>query len=220
MTRGGHTPSTAEPPLVETKLSRPRSRANVVARPRLLRALDELADTELTLVSAPVGGGKSLLVAAWCDARPDAAVAWISLDAADDDRHTPLDVPRDRDRPDPSRAGAACPPPPRPLRGEREAGRRRVAERHLRVWRARDPRPRRPPRAARRGDAALVRARRRAPALQRPDRCADAIRPADPACTAPCEAVARGAPGQRAGLHARGSAGVARRPGRDRPGRA
>ena len=70
---------------METKLSRPRSRANVVARPRLLRALDELADTELTLVSAPVGGGKSLLVAAWCDARPDAAVAWISLDAADDD---------------------------------------------------------------------------------------------------------------------------------------
>ena len=70
---------------METKLSRPRSRANVVARPRLLRALDALDDTELTLVSAPVGGGKSVLVGSWCDARPDKAVAWISLDAADDD---------------------------------------------------------------------------------------------------------------------------------------
>ena len=85
MTRGGPTFSPAEPPLVETKLSRPRSRANAVARPRLLRALDALDDTELTLVSAPVGGGKSLLVGSWCDARPDKAVAWISLEAADDD---------------------------------------------------------------------------------------------------------------------------------------
>ncbi len=85
MPPGGQTLRPAEPSLVETKLSRPRNRAHVVARPRLLGALDGHADTELTLVSAPVGGGKSLLVGSWCDARPDSAVAWVSLDAADDD---------------------------------------------------------------------------------------------------------------------------------------
>jgi LuxR family maltose regulon positive regulatory protein len=72
-------------PLVEIKLMPPRPRAQLVARPRLLKALDDLAGTELTLVSAPTGGGKSVLVGSWCDARPDMAVAWVSLDAADND---------------------------------------------------------------------------------------------------------------------------------------
>ena len=75
----------APPPLVETKLIPPRKRPQLVARPRLLRALDELQGTELTIVSAPAGGGKSVLVGSWCDARPATAVAWVSLDAADDD---------------------------------------------------------------------------------------------------------------------------------------
>jgi LuxR family transcriptional regulator, maltose regulon positive regulatory protein len=73
------------PPLVETKLIPPRKRPQLVARPRLLQALDQLDGTELTIVSAPAGGGKSVLVGSWCDSRPGTAVAWVSLDAADDD---------------------------------------------------------------------------------------------------------------------------------------
>jgi LuxR family transcriptional regulator, maltose regulon positive regulatory protein len=73
------------PPLVETKLIPPRRRPQLVARPRLLRALDELDGMELTVVSAPAGGGKSVLVGSWCDSRPGTAVAWVSLDSADDD---------------------------------------------------------------------------------------------------------------------------------------
>jgi LuxR family maltose regulon positive regulatory protein len=70
---------------VETKLARPRVRAQIVDRPRLLRALDSLDGTELTLVSAPPGSGKTVLVASWCAARPDRRVAWITLDPADND---------------------------------------------------------------------------------------------------------------------------------------
>jgi ATP/maltotriose-dependent transcriptional regulator MalT len=73
------------PPLVETKLIPPRSRPQLVARPRLYDALDGLDGTELTLVSGPPGGGKSVLVGSWCEARSDTAVAWVSLDPADDD---------------------------------------------------------------------------------------------------------------------------------------
>jgi LuxR family transcriptional regulator, maltose regulon positive regulatory protein len=73
------------PPLVETKLIPPRRRPQLMARPRLLQALDRLDGTELTIVSAPAGGGKSVLVGSWCEARPKTAVAWVSLDAADDD---------------------------------------------------------------------------------------------------------------------------------------
>ncbi len=54
-------------------------------RPRLFAALDRSQDAELTLLTAPAGAGKTLLVASWLQARPDAAVAWVSLDAADDD---------------------------------------------------------------------------------------------------------------------------------------
>ncbi len=73
------------PPLVETKLLPPRRRPQHVARPRLHGALDALSATELTIVSAPAGGGKSVLVGSWCDTHPESALAWVSLDAADDD---------------------------------------------------------------------------------------------------------------------------------------
>jgi LuxR family maltose regulon positive regulatory protein len=73
------------PPLVETKLLPPRSRPQLVQRPRLFDALDRLQGAELTLVSGPAGGGKSVLVGSWCEARNGTALAWVSLDAADDD---------------------------------------------------------------------------------------------------------------------------------------
>jgi LuxR family transcriptional regulator, maltose regulon positive regulatory protein len=76
---------TAAIPLVETKLTPPRPRRNVVSRPRLHKALDALASAELTLISAPAGGGKTVLLGSWCAEKPDVAVAWLSLEPADDD---------------------------------------------------------------------------------------------------------------------------------------
>jgi ATP/maltotriose-dependent transcriptional regulator MalT len=55
-----------------------------VTRGRLLDDLDRLAATPLTLVDAPVGFGKSVLVETWA-ARSSGAVAWVSLDAGDSD---------------------------------------------------------------------------------------------------------------------------------------
>jgi LuxR family maltose regulon positive regulatory protein len=71
--------------LVETKLVPPRTRAQIVERPRLLRALDGFAGAELTLLSAPAGSGKSVLVGAWCATHPELAIAWLSVDQADND---------------------------------------------------------------------------------------------------------------------------------------
>ena len=79
--RGG----TEDPaPLIETKLLPPRVRPNILVRTRLERLLDASASAALTLVDAPVGSGKTMLVQSWC-ANQSGAVAWVSLDAADDD---------------------------------------------------------------------------------------------------------------------------------------
>ena len=74
-------------PLLETKLHVPRRRRGLVARPRLLERLSLQAESELTLVSAPAGFGKTTLLAEWlaavaADGRP---VAWLSLDKGDSD---------------------------------------------------------------------------------------------------------------------------------------
>ena len=71
-------------PLIEGKLVPSRSRGNVVVRNRLDVKLDSLAPVALTLVDAPVGFGKTMLLQSW-SARTDAAVAWVSLEADDDD---------------------------------------------------------------------------------------------------------------------------------------
>lgn len=68
-------------------MSVPRTRQALVARPRLEELLEPSQHARLTLVSGPAGFGKSTLVASWLGkAREDGdAVAWVSLDAADDD---------------------------------------------------------------------------------------------------------------------------------------
>jgi LuxR family maltose regulon positive regulatory protein len=71
--------------LLEAKLVAPRARPEFLARPRLFRPLDASASRELTLLTAQAGFGKTVLVQSWSAARPDAGVAWVSLDAADDD---------------------------------------------------------------------------------------------------------------------------------------
>ena len=71
-------------PLVEAKLALPSLRHGVVDRPRVRRALDPGRDAALTLVAAPAGYGKTTAVRDWC-ARLDAALAWVALDAGDND---------------------------------------------------------------------------------------------------------------------------------------
>jgi LuxR family maltose regulon positive regulatory protein len=55
-----------------------------VPRQRLDRRLDDSLGSELTLVSAPAGFGKTTLLAEWCRRRQQ-PVAWLSLDAGDND---------------------------------------------------------------------------------------------------------------------------------------
>jgi LuxR family maltose regulon positive regulatory protein len=58
-----------------------------VSRPRLIARLDQGAERMLTLVSAPAGFGKTTLLAEWLAASPAGGrpVAWVSLDAGDND---------------------------------------------------------------------------------------------------------------------------------------
>ena len=79
-------PDTVSPDLVlATKLHRPRPRADLAARPRLVARLDTAlaAGCRLILLSAPAGYGKTTLLVEWLAGQP--AVAWVSLDAADND---------------------------------------------------------------------------------------------------------------------------------------
>src|ERR671910_801223 len=73
--------------LVTTKVRVPRTRPELVPRPRLREALVRNEGRRLTLVSAPAGFGKTTLLSEWLeesseDGRP---VAWLSLEEADND---------------------------------------------------------------------------------------------------------------------------------------
>ena len=70
--------------VLSTKLHVPRQPPTFVARPRLLERLDQARPGTVTLVCAPAGFGKSVLVADWCR-RSRRSIAWLSLDAGDND---------------------------------------------------------------------------------------------------------------------------------------
>jgi LuxR family maltose regulon positive regulatory protein len=72
--------------LLTTKFYFPPARPALVARPRLVERLQAGLRGPLTLISAPAGSGKTTLVSEW-RAGPGARmpVAWLSLDAADND---------------------------------------------------------------------------------------------------------------------------------------
>jgi LuxR family transcriptional regulator, maltose regulon positive regulatory protein len=70
--------------LLATKLHVPRPQPGFVPRPRLTKALDEGLARRLILVCAPAGFGKTALLAHWARSG-DRPVAWLSLDAADND---------------------------------------------------------------------------------------------------------------------------------------
>ena len=100
--------------LLATKLYVPREQPGFVPRPRLVQALDEGLALGLVLVCAPAGCGKTVLLADWAR-RGRRPVAWLSLDAADNDparfwRHVIAAL--DRARPGiGERAGALLGPP-------------------------------------------------------------------------------------------------------------
>jgi len=70
--------------LLATKLHMPRPRPGQVLRPRLTARLDEGLARGLILASAPAGYGKTVLLADWAR-RGERPVAWLSLDAGDND---------------------------------------------------------------------------------------------------------------------------------------
>jgi LuxR family transcriptional regulator, maltose regulon positive regulatory protein len=70
--------------LLATKLHVPRQQPGFVTRRRLVHALDEGLARRLILVGAPAGFGKTALLAGWARSG-DRPVAWLSLDAGDND---------------------------------------------------------------------------------------------------------------------------------------
>ncbi len=74
----------ASEPLLTTKFFIPQVRAVQVARPALCAQLERGCAGGVMLLSAPAGYGKTSLLAAWA-AQRQSPVAWLSLDAADND---------------------------------------------------------------------------------------------------------------------------------------
>ncbi len=70
--------------LLAAKLNLPGSRPDLVPRPRFAQRLDEGQGRGLVLACAPAGYGKTVLLAEWVR-RGRHPVAWLSLDAGDDD---------------------------------------------------------------------------------------------------------------------------------------
>jgi len=71
-------------PLLATKLSLPRPRAQLVPRTLLLERLQQGMERSLTLVSAPAGFGKTTLLSQWL-AESALPVAWLSLEPEDNE---------------------------------------------------------------------------------------------------------------------------------------
>jgi len=70
--------------LLATKLFPPALHPEAISRPRLMRKLDRSLYSRLTLLSAPAGFGKTTLLAQWIS-QAELSVAWLSLDAGDND---------------------------------------------------------------------------------------------------------------------------------------
>lgn len=70
--------------LLATKLHIPAIRPDTLNRARLIDILDNAVNTNLTLIAAPAGFGKSTLVAGWLSERLLFA-GWLSLDERDND---------------------------------------------------------------------------------------------------------------------------------------
>lgn len=72
--------------ILQSKLHQPPMTPDLVPRTRLFSLLDAGRPRPLTLVSAPAGYGKSVLISSWLET-VDWPSAWISLDESDTDLH-------------------------------------------------------------------------------------------------------------------------------------
>src|SRR5260370_21898017 len=74
-------------PLLATQFFVTVTSGNLLLRLRLSTLLDESLKFPLTLISAPAGFGKTMLLSAWAQSLPAsyALVAWLSLDEDDND---------------------------------------------------------------------------------------------------------------------------------------
>ena len=63
-------------PILQTKLHRPQLPPDLVNRDRLIEMMNRAREMPLTLVSAPAGYGKSVLVAQWCE-QLDCPTGWL-----------------------------------------------------------------------------------------------------------------------------------------------
>ncbi|HEX7746626.1 MAG TPA: helix-turn-helix transcriptional regulator, partial [Micromonosporaceae bacterium] len=74
---------TTDLPLLAAKMAPPEV-GQVVARPRLSGRLDEAATRPLTLVAAPAGWGKTVLLGAWFrERRSGERLAWLTVESGD-----------------------------------------------------------------------------------------------------------------------------------------
>src|SRR2546421_5412152 len=73
--------------LLATKFFVPTASGTLISRPRLTALLQASLKHPLTLVSAPAGFGKTMLLSTWAQSLPasNPLVAWVSLDEEDND---------------------------------------------------------------------------------------------------------------------------------------
>src|ERR671910_1176505 len=83
--RAVQVPNDAVGGVVATKLHPPPVRHERIRRSRLLKQLGGRGPWRLTLLSAPVGWGKTTLLADWYGERSGSCDAWLSLDVGDND---------------------------------------------------------------------------------------------------------------------------------------
>lgn len=65
--------------------------AHAVERPRLRSRLDRSLNAPLSVVVAPAGSGKTVLLSQWAASHPDVRIAWIGLEPTDSDPRRLLD---------------------------------------------------------------------------------------------------------------------------------
>ena len=71
-------------PLLTTKLYIPHARPGLVSRQRLIEQLNAGLSCSLTLVSAPAGYGKTILLSEWIN-KNKLPTGWLTLDKDDND---------------------------------------------------------------------------------------------------------------------------------------
>ena len=85
MSQGPAVGDREQPVLLAPKFLPPRPRDGYVRRDRLHELVSRASSTQVTLVSAPAGFGKTALVASWLKELPVGRWAWLTLDSRDND---------------------------------------------------------------------------------------------------------------------------------------